>query len=595
MNLTPHIPSTPDTPNIPHEPAVVLPAPPVNVLKKERHVSFLRPLNHMLTRLSSGERLFLYVCSLLLAVTVFVLLATLNTRASISIPAFGGTLAEGVIGSPRFINPLLAISQADQDLSALVYSGLMRAEPEGTLAPDLAEEFSVSEDGKEYTFRLKPNLVFHDNTPITSEDIAYTVSLAQNADTKSPRRADWEGVTVATPDERTVIFTLPYAYAAFLESTQLGILPKHVWDGISSEELPFHTLNTRPVGSGPFRISHIESSADGIPAAYTLEAFDQFALGRPYLKRIVIKFYASEELLWEAFESKEIDSLALLSSERPVGDVAFITAPSTRVFGIFFNQNRAPVLADAAVREALSLAIDRAQLVRAVLGGQGDPLVSPIPGAFTTEHNPPTPEDRIEAARARLRESGWAFDETSETWTKKNQELTFTLSTADVAELRESAEQVAETWRHLGAQVSVQVYPLSEFNPSVLRPRAYDAVLFGEIIGRSLDLFAFWHSSQRNDPGLNLALYANTQADRLLAAARTEQNPKKRRELYDSFVETLSKDTPAIFLYSPRFVYVVPPKVYGIDLGMLTSASDRFVDVHTWYTDTERVWDVFVR
>ena len=138
------------------------------------------------------------------------------------------------------------------------------------------------------------------------------------------------------------------------------------------------------------------------------------------------------------------------------------------------------------------------------------------------------------------------------------------------------------------------MYPLSEFNQTVLRPRSYDAILFGEVVGRSLDLFPFWHSSQRNDPGLNLSQYANTEADRALASARAATDRGAREAVIREFLAQIQEDRPAVFLYSPEAAYLLPANVQGVDIDPAVSTAERFAEIHTWYRDTERVWDFFI-
>ena len=246
--------------------------------------SWRRPLKRMdllLRTFSPAERLLLYILSIALGVSAFVLLANVNQAVSTEVPTRGGSLTEGAVGTPRFINPLLAVSQTDQDLTTLVYSGLLRAGSGGDYLPDLAESVDISNNGTIYTFHMRKNLTFHDGTPLTSADVLFTVQSAQNPDIKSPRRADWEGVAVAAPDEHTVVFTLPHAYAPFRENATLGILPKHLWENVKPDEFPFSTLNTHPVGSGPYAVKNATLDTTGAPAIYTLAAFLHFALGEP--------------------------------------------------------------------------------------------------------------------------------------------------------------------------------------------------------------------------------------------------------------------------------------------------------------------------
>lgn len=532
------------------------------------------------------------------------LLAGANARASVIVPSPGGTLTEGVIGAARFINPLLAITEADRDMSSLVYSGLTRVYPDGSIIPDLASSYEVSQDGTTYTFTLREGLTFHDGTRLTAEDVVFTVRTAQNPDIKSSKRADWDGVTVSAPDERTVVFTLPRPYAPFLENTTLGILPAHLWQGVSAEEFPFASLNTDPIGSGPFKVTKIARDKTGAPTQYELTPFNKFALGKPNLKKITIVFFPNETTIVDAWNSKKIDSFAGVSAEElshmNTTNARILRAPLPRVFGVFYNQGHAPVLSDLAVRAALEAAIDKQALVDTVLSGYATPLQGPIPPGVlkhdeNTDASPEKPFNGIEEARAILERNGWTYDETEQAWKNKDKVLTFSLSTSDAPELSKTAELLAAAWREVGINVDVHVYPVSELNSTVIRPRAYDALLFGEVVGRTLDLFAFWHSSQRNDPGLNLALYTNAKADAILANARATIDRKEREALYASFVDILKEERPALFLYAPQLLYVLPEHMQGVALGTLATPAERFAGVYQWFTRTEQVWSFFAK
>ncbi|TSC86090.1 MAG: Extracellular solute-binding protein family 5 [Parcubacteria group bacterium Gr01-1014_8] len=599
-----------------NEPVPQARAPLSATLTQERDMFQLRSLEKIMHRLSPGERMLLYGLSILLVGSALVLLIDVNKIVSTTVPSHGGSLKEGSVGTPRFVNPLLAMSQTDQDLTSLIYSGLMRATPSGDLTPDLASGYEVSDDGTTYIFHIRPNATFHDGHAVTAKDVIFTVSLTQNQNIKSPRLADWDGVTVSESDEKTVVFQLPHAYGPFLENTQLGILPKHLWGLVPPEEFPFHALNTHPIGSGPYALTDVKTDDAGSPILYELSSFNKFTLGTPNLNSIIFRFYSNEEALRAGFVAGEIDSFAGVSPEsdslQERRDTRVVRTASTRIFGIFFNQNHATVLSDASVRAALSAAVDRDSLIDSVLGGFAKKAEGPIPPGLlqnsrsaTTSSLPAATStaqagatssqgtSNAEKARGILSRGGWKYDETSNSWTKNKQVLAFALATADTPELSATANAVAETWRNIGVDIDVQVYPLAEFNANVLRPRQYDAVLFGEVVGRTLDLFAFWHSSQRNDPGLNLALYTNTHADKLLASARTEVDRDAREELYRSFSKIIGDDQPAVFLYAPEFMYVVPQNLQGLSFGALTSPSERFLAVHQWYTDTERIWNIF--
>lgn len=572
------------------------------------YLSFRR-LHDLLPHFSPFERMLLYGFSILLSASVFILLAIVNNEISNRVPARGGSLIEGNAGTARFINPLLASSQADRDLTALVYSGLMRQAEDGSFVPDLAERYEITENGTMYTFHLKEKIAFHDGTPVTADDVAFTVALAQNPDIKSTQRADWEGVEVHT-DGTTITFKLPSAYAPFLSNTTLGILPKHLWESYPASEFPFAPLNTNPVGSGPFKLVDATFDTTGAPTEYVLESFRGFTLGEPHLEHITYRMYGSEEELLLAYEAGAIDSFLALSPKTVpahiMSESQVIEIPLSRVFAVFFNQNHASVLTNAAARSALDAAVDKEALIAQVLQGFGTPLEGPIPPSFAIElsENGTSTTESSQSAREILAKGGWKFEtpnasssesitETGGVWKRGSDSLSLSLATADTPELVETAEAIAALWRAAGIAVSVEVYGLTEFNQQILRPRQYDAALFGEVVGRPLDLFAFWHSSQRNDPGLNLALYTNATADKALAEARAETDRAKRTTLYQTFLAEVERDVPAIFLYSPHIVYVTPTYLHGVSNAALVNPAERFLGVYKWYRDTERVWQIF--
>ncbi len=542
----------------------------------------------------------------------------INKTLLVEVPLRGGTLNEGIIGSPRFINPLLAQSDADRDLTQLIYSGLLRATPEGTLIPDLAQNYEISPDRRTYTFTLRDNAIFHDGTKVTADDVIFTITRAQDAALKSPKRANWDGIAVSKNEKQQVVFTLAEPYSPFLENSTMGILPKHLWKDIDTEQFTFSSLNTRPVGSGPYRIHKIRRNAGGIPQSYTLVSFTHFVLGKPFIKNITLHLYQNEDELVAAYKHGSIESVNSLSPQfanifKTQGERLELS-PLPRVFAVFFNQNQAQVFTHQEVRDALSAALDKQHIIDQVLSGYGVPLDGPIlPGLLTkkdtranftqsqnltlTEPRTETSDPFIERARTMLQNAGWKFDEKLGIMAKKSGKgsivLSFSLATSNAPELKAAAQILKDTWEKLGAHVEVKVFETGDLNQNVIRPRKFDALLFGEVIGRDLDLFAFWHSSQMSDPGLNIAQYANISSDKLLESVRTISDESERIKKYKAFLKEIDNDRPAVFLYSPEFIYIVPKSLQGLSLEKITTPSERYLSVYTWYLETEKVWRIF--
>ena len=170
-----------------------------NYLKELRsrkfHLPYASEFKEAVQSFRVSEKMLFYLFVILFASSTLFMLWQISDNLMIEVPAYGGSLTEGIVGSPSFLNPLLSVRDADRDLVILVYSGLLKATPEGNLVPDLAESYSISEDGREYDFKLRSNIIFHNGTPITADDVIFTVLKAQDPDVKSPKRANWEGVS----------------------------------------------------------------------------------------------------------------------------------------------------------------------------------------------------------------------------------------------------------------------------------------------------------------------------------------------------------------------------------------------------------------
>lgn len=510
-------------------------------------------------------------------------------------PGKGGELHEGVVGSPNFINPLLSSTSSGKDLSYLIYSGLMRIDGDGKFVPDLAESYELSPDGTTYTFILREDLFFHDNKPITSADVVFTIEKAQDSGIKSVVAPNWQGVEVKAVDEQTVQFILKDPYTPFIENTTLGIIPKHIWENADLNQFTFSAYNFEPIGSGPYMIREVARDTSGAAKYYKLGTFKRYPGGAKNISSLFIHIYPTAEELLTALKSGAIQSAADIAPQNAVelADEGYIiqTADLLRIFGVFFNQNQATLFTDKNVRTALELAVDRKQIIDTVLYGYGNEEFTPLPG-HTLQTFEREGKD-TSAARALLERNGWIagtdgiLEKKSGTATTR---LAFTLTTSTNSELAKASEILKQQWREIGAEVTITTLDPAELSADVIRPRKYDALLFGEITGRGNDLYPFWHSSERKDPGLNIALYTNSSADRLLERARTAISSEEIARDLESFKTIVAEDVPAIFLYSPKLIYVLPEKVRGVGFPALELSSERWIGIFSSYINAKRVW-----
>ncbi len=575
-----------------------------------------------LKKLSLFERYFKMILSLkasdsflfksvLLICCIFgaLYLIQLSTAHTVQVATHGGTFSEGIVGTPRFVNPVLAVTKADKDLSTLIYDGLMTLGSDGSLVPSIAESVTVSDDGLTYNVILKKDVRFSDDIPLTARDVAFTVLRIQDPVIGSPLRSSFDGVSIEEVGEYEINFVLPLPYSPFIENLSFGILPEHVWKDANAEEFPFSQHNSEPIGSGPYTVANIERNTSGIPETYILKANTHYHVRAPQIETIELHFFPSENKLVQGFKEKTIESVAGLDPAT-IAELNLDPAthhleriPLPRTFAVFFNENKTPALRDLSARKALNRAINKHELVKNVLGGYGNALSSPVPPGFgisipiSTSTDTSVPD--LDAARDILKKGGWKLNTETQVWEKtidgNKTPLTFSLATVGNSTFEATAEYLRSTWEQLGVPVTVKQFEQSDLTQSIIRPRDYQALLFGTQLGRSLDYFSFWHSSQRNDPGLNVALYANITTDSILSEMRRNISASSRSEATIKFANELDSETPAIFLYAPELLYVFPNEVTGATFMGVGDAQERFAGVYNWYIKTESVWPFFTK
>lgn len=576
-----------------------------HILKRRFHIPFIKKIEHYLADLSLFGALILYTLVFIFGLSALVLLVKVNNSFLVEVPSRGGTLHEGIIGLPQFINPVLAVTDGDKDLSALVYSGLLKRMPDGTLVPDLAESYTISPDNSTYTFTLKKNLTFQDGKALTADDVVFTIHEIQNPVIKSSLEADWNGVTVTKIDDTHVQFVLKEPYAAFIENTTVGILPQHLWSSASPETFSAQQLNIKPIGSGPYQIADISRNKSDVPESYTLIPFSHYRGGEAYISKIIISFYTTEKNLVDAYKNGDITSMNSISPDTAETlknqGAPLLQASLPRVFAVFFNQQNNKALAQKEVRQALNEAVDKHYIVDTVLRGFGSPLDSFAPKSFTSTTgslvSASSSTFNLADANKLLDTAGWKVNQAGIREKKIGKDivpLSFSISTGDAPELKEVADIVQSQWQHLGADVTVKIMEGGYLNQNIIKPRKYDALLFGQVINPDLDVYAFWHSTQIQDPGLNVALYSNKKADTLLDQLRTTTDSEIRNRVARALAQQINTDLPAVFLYSPSFIYVVPPELQNITMSEITTPSDRFGSVNTWHLTTEKIWNIFV-
>ena len=515
-------------------------------------------------------------------------------------PNTGGTFVEGVVGTPQFMNPLLCDSDTDRDLCGLLFSGLTRFDENGEVVPDLASTWSISENGLTYTFKLRQDLKWEDGTPLTADDVLFTVKLLQDKD--FPGRQDigqlWRTVRVEKPDNYTVQFVLRQPYAPFLDVTTVGLLPVHILKTTPAIELRGMTFNLQPKGNGVWRISEINSVSNRI-STIVLEHSATYIGARPKIGRLIFRYYSNSQALLDAFKNGDVDSMANLSpadqqKAEALDNVTMYSARISRYIGLFVNLRKdstAIALTEKQVRQALMYALDRDALIRDTLNGRGVVADAPfVPDTWAFDPTAPRYTYDPDRAKQLLRNAGFELTAIApsnvEVWQKAGEAIDFTLLTPDTGVYPAIAEAIAKQWRAIGVQVTVQPVRNLATVFATTRPLQFQLALVAVPLDGDPDPYAYWHQS-RAAVGQNYTGWENKEASDLIEQARTTSDRAVRAELYHKFQAIWTDEVPALSLYFPTYRYYVSSRVRDVQLGPITYLSDRLRGLNQWSIGTK--------
>ncbi len=501
----------------------------------------------------------------------------------------GSTYTEAVAGAWQRINPIYASQNAvDADLSSLIFSGLIKLGPDGSIQADLADPPAVSDGGKTYTFHLKRGLTWQDGTPLTSRDVSFTIARVTDPDFKGdPALAEgWRDVAVDTPDADTVILHLKQVSAPFLaRSATLGILPEHLLNGLSAAALFEATFNGAPIGSGPYRLVSIDSHQA------RLTANSGSSRGRPAIDTVIIRFYTDYPSALRAVTVGEVQGLMVRDtlSDAQLADISRLkgvkvdSPQGAAEIVLYLNNDQAAYFQDARVRGAISLALDRQAIVDQALKGLGTPSSSPVaPGswAYASDYDH-TGSDRA-AARRLLEQAGWKPQPTTGILVKEGAEFRFTIRTDDDPVRMAVAGAVVQQLDQVGIKATVASTTFSVLRRDFLSERKYDAAIAGWDEGPDPDPYFGWHSSQMGTAGLNIANFADVVADSLISQGRASNDTETRKDDYRQFQEVWDELAPSVVIAYPRYVYIHTDQLKGYQPGVLFTPASRFTDIVHW-------------
>jgi len=512
-------------------------------------------------------------------------------------PVQGGVYTEALIGSMQRLDPVMDFyNRVDRDVDRLIFSQLIRFDERGLPQPDLAESWGISKDGTIYNFTIRSNVRWHDGEPLTSGDVIFTIGLLQEGGETIPGdlQAFWGEIEVKFLDETNLQFHLPYAFAPFLDYLTFGVLPKHLLGNLSFEQLADSPYNLQPVGSGPFKFSHLITEEDLITGV-VLSAFEAYYGKEPFIEQITFVYYPDHNAALQAYRDNEVQGI----SEVAVGilpdvlgeeDLALYTGRMPEISMVLLNlQNpEVPFFLETSVRKALLYGINRQWMIDRLLMGQAVMTDSPIlPGTWAYYDGLVRIDYDPDRARNLLRESGYVVPADGELVREKEEtQVRFTLLYPDDDAHEQLVEVIQSNWLALDIAVEIEPVPYDQLINERLEQRDYQAALVDLNLARTPDPdpYPFWNQLQAIG-GQNYSQWDHRMASEYLEQARVENDLVERKRLYHNFQVIFNQEMPALPLFYPVYTYAVDRQVLGVKMGPLFESSDRFAMILEWYME----------
>jgi peptide/nickel transport system substrate-binding protein len=495
------------------------------------------------------------------------------------------------IGDASFLNPILSQDSASSEINSFVFNGLIKYDRDlQGFVGVLAESWKV-EKGPEpvITFYLRKGVLWHDGKEFTAEDVKFTYDKIMDEKTNTVRRSDYELVkTAEVLDPYTFRVTYKQPFSPGLATWGMGIIPKHL---LEKEDINTTKFNRRPLGTGPFRF--IEWVSD---EKIVVEANPKYFEGRPNLDRIIYRVIPEPSLSEMELLTQGVDYYSVFPHQlRRMKEVPFLkmySQPTLSYTYIGYNLKN-PLFQDKRVRQALTYATNREEIVQYVLYGLGTVATGPFPNHlwYCNPKVKPIPYDP-QKARQLLAEAGWKDTDGDGILDKDGKPFLFRLITNSGNEIRKDVGVLVQRQlREVGIDVKFELYEWSVFLKNFINAKAFDACILGWGLSPDPDDYQIWHSSQI-EKGFNFVSYKNPEVDLLWEEGRREYDVEKRKQIYWRIHELMAEDQPYTFLYVPLGNSALQKKFYLMEKDQTGGETLREIkmekagleyDLNKWY------------
>ena len=478
------------------------------------------------------------------------------------------TLNLSMSSSPSRLNPILANDSASSEISDWLFNGLFKYDKDGNITPELASSYEFITPTK-LIVKLKDNILWHDKVKLTSKDVIFTYEQIINPSVFNSIKSNFNEVqSVKALDDLTVEIIYKKPYFKALEIWMVGLLPYHILK--DEKNLMTSSFNKNPIGTGSYKIKEFKTAQD-----IELIANPDYFGGKPKIDKILYKFLPDPNTSFLYLKQKKLDigGLTPMQASRQIDDnfknnFEMLSRPSFGFSYLGFNLEN-PKFKDIKVRQALSIAINRQELVDILFFGYAEVCNGPfMPGSFAYNDNVKETKQDLEKAKQLLKEAG--YDE-------KNP-LSFELITNTGNDIRVNTAQILQyQLAKVGVELKIRVMEWQAFLNTVVHPRKFETVLLGWSLALMPDAYPLWHSSSSKLGGFNLVGYKNEKVDELIEKGSVTINKDELSTIYKDIFKIVAEDLPYLFLYIPDSITAINKKIENIEpafIGIMHNQKD---------------------
>lgn len=467
-------------------------------------------------------------------------------------------------GDAIYLNPILAADTASASINTLVYNGLLKYDKDLNLVCDLAENYTVLNNGLSILFKLKKNVLWHDGKPFTVQDVKFTYQKLVDEKTRTPFSSNYLMVKeFKIIDDYSFIVSYDQPFAPILESWCIGIIPKHIFE---NEDINTSKYNRMPIGTGPYILKKWITDQKII-----LEANPTYFEGKPYISTYLCRIIPDQSVQFLELRNETIDELSLTTDQWKAYDIFFknynkYRYPAFSFTFLGFNLLKEPYN-NVKFRRAISHAINKRDIINGVLSGMAKEANGIFPPQSWAYKDIEPYEYNIEKAKKLLLEIGFEQDKDG-MFLYKGKQFEINIITNQGNKARElTAQIIQEQLKQIGIKVNIRILEWSTFINQYVNEKNFDALILGWSTAVDPDQYALWHSEQSNKGQYNFMSYKNEEVDKLLVKARTTFDKKQRIQSYHKIQDIMKEDIPCIFLYYPENLVAIHKRFNGVEIA----------------------------